>query len=131
MGLFALCMGILNSLRHFFAPAFAPVFLNICIILSVFLFYHAFQRPVMSLAVGVVAGGGGNPISLSDTFFIEEKDQLPIKFQFTPSSNKANRIIEIPGIIGTAVYQLNVFIDTIFASFSRAEASLIFGLQIG
>jgi putative peptidoglycan lipid II flippase len=36
-GLFGLCMN-LNSLRHFFAPAIAPIFLNLSIILSVFLF---------------------------------------------------------------------------------------------
>ena len=32
IGLFALSMGILNSLRHFFAPAFATVFLNLSMI---------------------------------------------------------------------------------------------------
>src|SRR5512139_3501451 len=39
MGLFALSMGILNTRRHFAAPAIAPIFLNIFMILSVFLFY--------------------------------------------------------------------------------------------
>ena len=57
MGLFALAMGILNSHRHFFAPSFAPVFLNICMILSVLLFFFHLKPPVLTLAFGVLAGG--------------------------------------------------------------------------
>jgi putative peptidoglycan lipid II flippase len=34
ISLVALCMGILNSLRHFAAPALSPVVLNIAMIVS-------------------------------------------------------------------------------------------------
>ena len=79
MGLFALSMGILNSRRHFFAPAIAPIFLNISMIVSVLLFYGLFQKPVMALALGVLAGGM-HPVSLPDSFLAEERDQLPVQF---------------------------------------------------
>ncbi|MGQ9645041.1 MAG: murein biosynthesis integral membrane protein MurJ [Thermodesulfobacteriota bacterium] len=126
MGLFALCMGILNSLHHFFAPAFAPIFLNISIILSVLLFYAAFQRPVMTLALGVLAGG-----------IIQFLFQLPFlvkrginfRFNFNLRHPAIKRIasLMVPGLIGTAVYQLNVFVDTIFASFlPRGSVSYLF-----
>lgn len=116
MGLFALCMGILNSLRHFFAPAIAPIFLNISIIVSVLLFYHTFEVPVMTLALGVLAGG-----------VIQFLFQLPflwrkgIRFHFNlnfrhPAIKRIGSLM-VPGLIGTAVYQINVFVDTIFASF--------------
>lgn len=116
MGLFALCMGILNSRRHFFAPAVAPAFLNLSIILSVFLFYHFFQKPVMTLAVGVLAGG-----ILQFFFQIPFLWQKGVTFRFHfhfkhPGIRRIGALM-IPGLIGTAVYQLNVFIDTIFASF--------------
>ena len=126
MGLFALCMGILNSVRHFFAPAFAPIFLNISIILSVLLFYSAFRKPVMTLALGVLAGG-----------IIQFLFQLPFllkkgvgfRFNFNLRHPAIKRIgsLMIPGLIGTAVYQLNVFVDTIFASFlPRGSVSYLF-----
>jgi len=116
MGLFALCMGVLNSLRHFFAPAFAPVFLNICIILSVFLFYRHFEQPVYTLAVGVLAGG---VIQLLFQIPFLLKKRISFRFNFNYRHPAVKRIgsLMIPGLIGTAVYQLNVFIDTIFASF--------------
>jgi putative peptidoglycan lipid II flippase len=116
MGLFALCMGILNSLRHFFAPAFAPIFLNISIIASVFLFYDSFQTPVFTLALGVLAGG---LIQFLFQIPFLLKKGISFRFNFNYKHPAIRRIgsLMIPGLIGTAVYQLNVFIDTIFASF--------------
>jgi len=116
MGLFALCMGILNSLRHFFAPAIAPIFLNISIIVSVFLFYHTFQKPVMTLAVGVLAGGVIQFI-FQIPFLMRRRINFRFNFNFRHPAIKRIGLLMIPGLIGTAVYQLNVFIDTIFASF--------------
>ena len=116
IGLFALCMGILNSHRHFFAPAIAPIFLNISIIVSVFLFYHAFDKPVMTLAVGVLAGGVIQFI-FQIPFLMKKRITFRLNFNFRHPAIKRIGYLMIPGLIGTAVYQLNVFIDTIFASF--------------
>src|SRR4030066_968696 len=116
MGLFALCMGILNSLRHFFAPAIAPIFLNISIILSVLLFHSVFEKPVMTLALGVLAGG---IIQFLFQLPFLQKKRVSFRFNFNfrhPAIKRIGRLM-IPGLIGTAVYQINVFIDTIFASF--------------
>jgi putative peptidoglycan lipid II flippase len=116
MGLFALCMGILNSLRHFFAPAFAPIFLNISIIISVFLFYHTFEKPVFALALGVLAGGVFQFL-FQIPFLIKKRISFRFNFNYRHPAIKRIGSLMIPGLIGTAVYQLNVFIDTIFASF--------------
>jgi len=116
MGLFALCMGILNSFRHFFAPAIAPIFLNISIILSVFLFYHTFQKPVMALAVGVLAGGVIQFL-FQIPFLLKKRISFRFNFNFRHPAIKRIGSLMIPGLIGTAVYQINVFVDTIFASF--------------
>jgi putative peptidoglycan lipid II flippase len=116
MGLFALCMGILNSHRHFFAPAIAPAFLNISIIVSVFLFYHTFKIPVMTLALGVLAGGVIQFL-FQVPFLWKKKIIFRFNFNFRHPAIKRIGSLMVPGLIGTAVYQLNVFIDTIFASF--------------
>ena len=116
MGLFALCMGILNSLRHFFAPALAPIFLNISIIVSVFLFYHAFEKPVLSLALGVLTGGVIQ-LLFQIPFLLKKGITFRFNFNFRHPAIKRIGFLMVPGLIGTGVYQLNVFIDTIFASF--------------
>jgi putative peptidoglycan lipid II flippase len=115
IGLFALCMGVLNSLRHFFGPAFAPVFLNICIITSVFLFYHNFQKPIMALAVGVLAGGVIQFL-FQIPFLLKKGISFRFNFNFRHPAIKRIGFLMVPGFLGTAVYQLNIFIDTIFAS---------------
>jgi putative peptidoglycan lipid II flippase len=116
MGFFALCMGILNSRRHFFAPAIAPIFLNISIIVSVFLFYHTFKMPVMTLALGVLAGGVIQFL-FQIPFLWKKRITFRFNFNFRHPAIKRIGLLMVPGLIGTGVYQLNVFIDTIFASF--------------
>ena len=115
MGLFALCMGILNSLRHFFAPAFAPIFLNISIIFSVLFLYNTFEKPVMTLAVGVLAGGILQ-FFFQIPFLVKKGIRFQFNFNFRHPAIKRIGSLMVPGLIGTAVYQLNVFVDTIFAS---------------
>jgi putative peptidoglycan lipid II flippase len=116
MGLFALSMGILNSYRHFFAPAIAPIFLNISIIVSVFLFYHTFKVPVMTLALGVLAGGVIQFL-FQVPFLWKKGITFRFNFDFRNPAVKRIGLLMIPGLIGSAVYQINVFVDTIFASF--------------
>lgn len=116
MGLFALSMGILNAKRHFFAPAFAPIFLNVSIILSVLVLYHIFERPVFALAIGVLAGGILQFL-FQVPFLVQRGIRYRVNLNFRHPAIRRIGTLMIPGLIGTAVYQLNVFIDTIFASF--------------
>jgi putative peptidoglycan lipid II flippase len=116
MGLFALSMGILNARRRFFAPAFAPIFLNISMIVSVLLFYSVLQIPVIALALGVLAGGVLQ-LLFQVPFLLREGIRFRLNFHLRHPAIKRIGGLMIPSLIGTAVYQLNVFIDTIFASF--------------
>ena len=116
MGLFALCMGILNSYRHFFAPAVAPIFLNISIIVSVFLFYHTFKVPVMTLALGVLAGGVIQFL-FQIPFLWKRGITFRFNFNFRNPAIKRIGLLMVPGLIGTGLYQMSTFIDMIFASF--------------
>ena len=115
VGLFALSMGILNSLRHFFAPAFATVFLNLSIITSVLLFYYHLRKPVMALAIGVLTGGMLQFV-FQLPFLIRKKIRFRFNFNFQHPAIRQIGLLMIPGLIGTAVYQINEVIDTIFAT---------------
>ena len=57
IGLVALATGVLNAQRHFVAPAFAPVLLNIAIIACALGVSRFLDQPIFSLAYGVALGG--------------------------------------------------------------------------
>ena len=115
IGLFALSMGMLNSLRHFFAPAFATAFLNLSIIASVFFFYHHFHKPVMALALGVLVGGMLQ-FFFQVPFLIKKKINFRFNFNVRHPAIRRIGLLMIPGLIGTAVYQINQVIDLMFAT---------------
>jgi putative peptidoglycan lipid II flippase len=118
IGLVALCMGILNVMGHFAAPAFAPVLLNLAMIGAVFgvsRFSDSETVQVLGLAGGVLLGGG-----------LQLVLQLPYLVKYgvrfwTPSglwhpAMKKVGILMLPTIFGAAVYQINILVGTLLAS---------------
>ena len=83
-------MGILNSFRHFTAPALSPVMLNIAMIAAAFFLRPFFAEPITALAVGVLIGGV-SATGYAMAFFSEIWFQIEISFQFAASGNKTNR----------------------------------------
>jgi putative peptidoglycan lipid II flippase len=115
IGIVGLCMGILNTLGHFAAPALAPVFLNLGMISSVFISKAIDVNPVNCLAYGVIAGGVLQLI-LQLPFIIKYKIPIIKKPNFRhPGIKKIGKLM-LPSIFGSAVYQINIVIGTIFAS---------------
>lgn len=115
ISLVALCMGILNSFRHFAAPALAPVILNICIIAAAFLLKDCFRDPILSLAVGVMAGGVLQ-LAMQFPFLLKVGARLRPNFHFNHPGIKRIGILMLPAVFGAAVYQASIFISTILAS---------------
>lgn len=119
ISLTALSMGVLNSLRHFFAPAFSPVLLNISMILAVFVLFRSFDLPIFSAAAGVILGG-----------VLQLAIQLPFLrasgflFRFTSSLRdpavKRIGLLLVPQLFGLAVYNLNLIVSSQYASFMPA-----------
>lgn len=112
IGLAAYGMGVLNSLRHFAAPAFGSALLNISIITAALLLCP--RIGVMGLAIGILAGG-----------VLQLALQVPVLYRkglrirgfnlIHPAAKRIGKLL-MPRMLGTAVYQLNVFIDTVLAS---------------
>ncbi|MBI9075844.1 MAG: murein biosynthesis integral membrane protein MurJ [Desulfatibacillum sp.] len=115
IGLVALCMGILNSLRHFAAPALAPIFLNLAMIGSVYWLFSMFQPPVISLALGVVLGGVLQ-LLLQVPFMHKRGFRGWIKGPLTHPGIKRVAVLMGPAILGAGVYQIYIIIGTILAS---------------
>lgn len=115
----ALFMGVLNSLKVFFIPSFAPVFFNVAMIASMIIFPPILvskgAEPILSLGLGVLLGG-----------LLQAFVQLPliIKKGYGPvlpdkifsKQTKKVFILLGPGLLGFAASQINLVINTILAS---------------
>ncbi len=117
VGLVALCMGILNVLHHFAAPALSPAFLNIGMIGAVGGAWWFSDNPAVQarwLAAGVVLGG-----------------MLQLVIQLPVLARKQVRLIQPglwhpglkriamlmgPVLFGAAVYQINSLVVRLLAS---------------
>ncbi len=116
IGLAALAMGMLNSLRQFLSPALSPVMMNIMTISAVVLSMHFMAEPIYGVAAGVVIGG-------MFQFLIQvpglKNQGMMLKPQFSPSHPGVGRIarLVLPVFVSSSINQLNIFMNTIFASF--------------
>lgn len=115
ISLVALCMGILNSLRHFAAPAFSPVVLNLSMIIAALTLRDFFREPIVALAAGVVAGGILQ-LAMQWPFLVRMGVRLKPDFHFRHPGVKQIGLLMLPAAFGAAIYQINVFIGTILAS---------------
>jgi hypothetical protein len=112
IGLVALCMGILNVLGHFAAPAIAPVFLNLAMIGSVFIvsrFSTDEATRVIGLAVGVIAGGVLQ-LSLQLPYLVKYGIRFWRKSGLWHPRMRQVGLLMLPTIFGAAVYQINILV---------------------
>ena len=115
ISILALFMGILNSLRHFAAPAAAPIFLNIGIIGATLWISPHLQQPIVGVAIGVLIGGIFQ-VALQVPWILKEGISLrPCWMPRHPAVVKIGRLMA-PAVFGSAIYQLNQFIGTLLAS---------------
>lgn len=116
VSLVALLAGVLNVHGHFLTPSLSPVLLNLAMIAAALLLSPLFSTPIVALAVGVLIGG-----------IVQLLMQLPVLYRFGyslkadfrfghPAVRKVTKLM-IPGIVGVAIYQINVVVTRLFASF--------------
>jgi len=116
ISLVAFFMGILNSLRHFAAPAAAPIFLNVGIIASTVWISPHCPQPVMGVAIGVIIGGILQ-LALQIPWVLRKGVSLVPCWRPGHPAVKRIGLLMLPAIFGSAIYQLNQFIGTLLASF--------------
>jgi putative peptidoglycan lipid II flippase len=111
ISLAAYAMAILNSLKHFAVPAFAPCLLNI----SIIVFALLFGEGIKGLATGVLVGG-----------VLQLAVQIPVLYKkgfrprlfrrFNHPGAKTIGVLMLPRLFSSCIYQLNNFVDSIFGS---------------
>jgi putative peptidoglycan lipid II flippase len=115
IALVALCMGILNSFRHFTAPALSPVMLNIAMIAAALTLRSFFAEPITALALGVLAGGALQ-LAMQWPFLLKYGVKLKFRFNLRHPGIKQIGLLMLPAIFGAGVTTINVFVGTILAS---------------
>ncbi|KTD23549.1 murein biosynthesis integral membrane protein MurJ [Legionella israelensis] len=114
----AMAGAVLNTYGYFGVPAFTPVLLNITMILAAVYLSPQLSLPVKGLAWGVLIAG-----------IVQFLFQLPFLYQHRllvkPSifwgDSGVRQVLKlmVPALFGVSIAQINLMIDTIFASFLK------------
>jgi putative peptidoglycan lipid II flippase len=138
MGLSALAASILHSFQQFALPAFTGVLFNLVVIVFSFsLFYRpimkwapeAYRTPAVALAVGILVGSvAALALQVPALRHLGMKFRPDVNFQ-DAGVRKTGKLMA-PIFFGTGVFQLNFFIDTIFATSSRMPTGSITSLYV-
>ncbi|HKI80836.1 MAG TPA: murein biosynthesis integral membrane protein MurJ, partial [Pseudodesulfovibrio sp.] len=112
----ALCMGILNSRNHFLAPALAPVALNVSLIGSALFGYFAGYNVAYCMAYGVLVGGAAQWL-LQQPFLVRTGFSWHGPWSWRNKGVARMGMLMLPTVFGAAVYQLNILLGTLLASF--------------
>ncbi|MBU0699838.1 murein biosynthesis integral membrane protein MurJ [bacterium] len=112
----ALVMGTLNSLHHFTISALAPTTFNICMIGAGFLICPFLKEPIIGMAIGALLGGLAQLLIQVPSLI---KAGFRYTFRISFRDEGVRRIIKVmaPASIGLAAMQINIFINTLLASF--------------
>ncbi len=117
VSMLALLTGILNVRGHFFVPSLSPLFLNLAMILSALTMGHLYAQPIFALAVGVLLGG---VVQLLMQFPVLCRYRIRLRLDFNfrkdPYLRKIMTLM-LPGIVGVAIYQINIIVTRLLASF--------------
>lgn len=116
ISLTALAAGILNCYHKFLVPAFTPVLLNLSLIGFSLILAKKIDPPELSLAWGVLAAGILQlAFQLPFLYKLRLLPKLTINWQ--DPGVKRILLLMIPAILGAAISQINILIDSVFASF--------------
>lgn len=120
MGMSALMMGALYARKRFAAPSFAPALLNVALIGAALFLVPAVQElgwpGIFALAVGALLGGVLQVVAQLPSLRRENLLLLPTIGFADIYVRKCARLM-VPLLAGLGVYQLNVLLSRLFASF--------------
>ncbi len=114
IGVASLLMAILNSFNHFFSSSYAPVLLNLSMIICAYLFRNSFDEPVFALALGVMVGGVLQ-LALQIPFLKGLGFSLRFGWNLRHPGLRRIFILLMPVFFGQGVREVNVIVGTMLA----------------
>ena len=133
VGLASVCMGILNSHRHFLAPALAPILFNLSALFGLFVLARAWMTdlPVWAYSTGILAGGILQ--LLVQVPFMKQRG-VSIRPDFNWKSPAMKRVLHlaVPALVGLLAAEVNILVDQLIASMlsGGSVAALSYGLRV-
>lgn len=125
ISLASLCSAILNSLGKFYAASSTPVILNLTLILMMIFAGNLFENYAILLAWAVAIAGMLQFLWVF-IFTIRSKFLLyPIYPVFCPQTKKFAKKL-LPAVLGANVLQINLLVDSIFASTITGAISYLY-----
>lgn len=118
ISLTAMAGAILNTYGFFGVPAFTPVLLNISMIIAALFLSPHFKIPVLALAVGVLIAGV-TQLLFQIPFLYQRKLLVKPALNFKDEGVRRVLKLMVPALFGVSIAQINLLIDTIFASFLK------------
>jgi putative peptidoglycan lipid II flippase len=109
VSLVGLSMGVLNAHRHFAAPAAAPIFLNISMVLAALLIAPHLEEPIFALVGGVLLGGAIQLVLQLPPLWGRRLVVRPRISFADPAMRELGRLL-LPQLFGAAVYQINIVV---------------------
>lgn len=118
VSLTAMAGAVLNTYGYFGVPAITPVLLNICMIFAALYISPLLLKPVTGLAYGVLIAGIAQ--LLFQLPFLYHRNLL-VRPRFVWNDPGVKRVLKlmVPALFGVSVAQMNLMVDTIFASFLK------------
>ncbi len=115
VSLTALASGVLNSYHRFALPALTPVILNLCMIAGALWLAPHLAIPIMALGWAILAAGALQLLFLLPSLWRLDLLPLPRWGWNHPDVRRIMRLM-VPTLFGSSVAQVNLLLDTIFAS---------------
>ncbi len=115
ISLVALAGSILNSYGRFAVPAFTPALLNITLISCAIWLSPQLEVPVMALAWGALFAGIAQ-LAFQIPFLLRLKLLPRPRWRWQHSGVQKVVKLMLPAILGSAVVQINLLLDTVIAS---------------
>lgn len=138
VSLVALAGAILNSLHVFGLPAASPILFNLSmIVFSLGVVYRPimswapvqYRTPAVALAIGVLVGGSVQLAVLLRAVYVRGMRFRPQISLRDPGVRSVGRLM-IPGFLGIGVYQINFFLNTVFATSRHLPAGSVTSLYV-
>jgi len=112
----AFCMGVLNSHRYFFAPAFAPFVLNVGIVAGILFISTMFEEPLYGVSIGVLIGGLLQVV-LQIPYLAKTGFRMRLSLDLKHPGLRRIFRLATPGIFSMGVQQINTLVVTLLGSF--------------
>lgn len=121
ISLTAMAGAILNTYGYFGVPAFTPVFLNLSMIIAAVYLSPKLNIPVAALAWGVLIAGLVQ-LLFQIPFLVNKKLFVKPQILFADAGVKKVLKLMIPALFGVSIAQINLMIDSVFASFLQVSS---------